>query len=187
MKHESEENGIDRAATLLLTNFSQRFSRRSVLVRAGRIAFSILGVSVIPLLPVDRIVPTAQAQDDGPDCHKWQLCGMWGRLCRACRCCGTTQQFCPGCTYQGSSYWATCCPVRTASGEPTGEYRNVKYTDCCGQQGTVEANGDSHSCDSGPFCHGNGYDPPESQISWCGGAPGGFRCTHWQVLGVCYP
>lgn len=185
MKHESEENRFDTATALLLSGFSQRCSRRSMLARAGKFALSALGVSMIPLLPVDRIVPEVEAQGP-PGCMKWQLCGMWGRLCRSCRCCGTSQQFCPGCTFQGG-FWATCCPVRTAGGELTGEYRNVKYTDCCGQQGTVASNGDANTCDADPFCEGNYIDPPEPQGSHCSGAPGAFHCTHWQVLGQCWP
>jgi len=182
--NEFEENRFDRTTALVLDGFSQRVSRRSMLVRVGKFVFSILGVSALPLLPVDRIVRMVEAQGSG--CHKWQLCGIWGRLCTTCSCCAGTQQFCPRCTYQGG-FWATCCPVRTATGELTGEYRNVKYTDCCGQQGTIANNGDSASCLTGEFCQGNGFEPPVGQPIWCDGAPGAYRCTHYQVFGICYP
>lgn len=185
MRHnEFEENRFDRTTALVLDGFSRRISRRSMLVRTGRFAFSLLGVSLLPLLPVDRIVRMVEAQSGG--CGIWELCGMWGRLCNSCQCCGGTVQACPGCTYQGG-FWATCCPVRTSNGTFTGEYRNVKYSDCCGQQGNPNTKGNSNTCLAGEFCRGNGIDPPQSQPSWCDGAPGEFRCTHYVVLGTCTP
>ena len=185
MSHkEFEETGFDAATARMLDGFSSRISRRSVISRLGKAALSALGVSVLPLLPTDRIVRTAEAQTGG--CHIWQLCGIWGRLCNTCRCCHGTVQACPSCTYQGS-FWASCCPVRTAGGAFTGEYRTVKYTDCCGQQGSTSTNGDSTTCLSGQFCEGNGFEPPEGQPPWCDGAPGEFRCTHYVVLSACSP
>jgi hypothetical protein len=182
--HELEETRFDAGAAHVLEGFSRRVSRRSMISRLGKAALTALGVSVVPLLPLDRIMRTAEAQ--GTDCNLWQLCGIWGYRCTRCRCCEGTQQVCPRCMYEGH-FWATCCPMRSSDGTFLGKYMTVKYTDCCGQQGSVSVNGDANSCDGGEFCHGNNFDPPVRQDSWCAPAPGPYHCTHFTVFSECTP
>ena len=174
-----QENRLDTVTAHALDSFAQSLSRRSMLARAGKFVISMLGISVVPLLPVDRIVRTAEAQTGG--CGAWQLCGIWGRLCNTCACPSGTLQTCPVCTHQGS-LWRSCCTVLDSSGNPTPDGRRIiEYIDCCGQQGSPSCNGDASTCDAGQFCRGS----EGSQPSWCGGAPGMYHCTRYRVGGNC--
>ena len=186
---ELRESNFDAATSRVLNGLSQRVSRRSMIARVGKFAFGLLGVSLVPLLPLDRIVPEVEAAAQGgwgTGCRKWQLCGIWGRLCGNCGCrceTGPGADECPSCTIKGH-YWATCCNVRDASGNPTPDWMNVKYTDCCGQRGDQS----SANCTTGEFCQGNGVDPPVRQRNWCMGAGGDdYKCTRYVVLGSCTP
>jgi hypothetical protein len=181
--NEVEENNFDKATARILDSFAQRIPRRSMLARVSKFTLTLLGVSVVPLLPLDRVVRSVEAQGSG--CGIWQLCGIWGRRCNTCACDAGTAQSCPKCTYQGTA-WRTCCPVRTSSGALTGERRYVDYIDCCGQQGATSCNGNANTCDAAEFCQGNGMDPAEQQLNWCGGLGGGvYHCTHFIVGNAC--
>src|SRR5215207_764342 len=97
---ELRESNFDAATARVLNGLSQRVSRRSMIARVGKFAFGLLGV---PLLPLDRIVVTeANAQSGwGSGCKKWELCGIWGRLCNKCNCrceTGPGADECPSCT-----------------------------------------------------------------------------------------
>src|SRR5947199_6540631 len=82
-------------------------SRRSWLVGIGRSVLKVMGVSMLPLLPVDRIVTPADAQTSGP-CDYWFLCGIYGCVCD-CSACGGTHVTCPSCATKSSGYWDECC------------------------------------------------------------------------------
>lgn len=185
---ELRESNFDAATARVLNGLSQRVSRRSMIARVGKFAFGLLGVSLVPLLPLDRIVVTeANAQSGwGSGCKKWELCGIWGRLCNKCNCrceTGPGADECPSCTIKGQ-FWASCCNVRDANGNPTTSWLTVKYIDCCGQRGDQS----SASCATGQFCQGNTVDPPTPQRNWCMGAGGDdYKCTRYQVLTSCTP
>ena len=181
--NDFEENKYDRATARILDGFAQRVTRRSMLARVSKFALWVMGVSVVPLLPIDRVMRSVEAQ--GAGCGIWQLCGIWGRRCNTCACTAGTVQSCPACTFQGTS-WRTCCPVRDSSGNVTGERRYVDYIDCCGQQGSASCTGNANTCDASPFCNGNGLEPAEPQPNWCGGVGGNvFHCTHFIVGNTC--
>jgi methylamine dehydrogenase light chain len=181
--NDFEENKFDKATARVLDSFAQRVTRRSMLGRISKFTLTVMGVSVVPLLPLDRVVRSVEAQGSG--CQIWQLCGIWGRRCHTCACSSGTNQSCPKCTWQGGS-WSSCCPVRTSGGTLTGERRTVQYIDCCGQQGSTSCNGDASTCHAAETCHGNDMDPPQSQQNWCGGTGGNvYRCTHFIVHNPC--
>ncbi len=182
---DNRERSFDAVTSRVLSGFAQRVSRRSMIARLGRLAIGLAGVSAVPLLPLDRIVPEVEAQGGwGSGCKKWQLCGIWGRLCTNCGCrceTGPAATECPSCTYRGH-YWASCCNVRDSAGNPTPSWMTVKYVDCCGQRGSQS----NANCLNGQFCQGNGVDPPQAQPNWCQGAPNTtYICTRYVVLSAC--
>jgi methylamine dehydrogenase light chain len=175
---ENKQKKFDEVTTKALTSLAERISRRNMLARLGNFTLALMGASVIPLLPVDRVMRTANGQTT-LGCGAWQLCGIYGRLCSNCNCPSGTAQSCPRCTHQGSE-WQSCCPVRDGNNQPTGERRTVRYIDCCGQQGDPNCNGNANNCDSGQFCGNN------TQPNWCGGAGGNaYHCTHFIVMNAC--
>ena len=76
-----EDSRVDTEATRIVIAFAKRCTRRGVLSRVGRMLLRITGVLIVPLLPVDRMVPDAEAQ---APCSNWRLCGLYGRLCGCC-------------------------------------------------------------------------------------------------------
>ena len=131
-------------------------SRRSLLVKIGRGVLKAVGISMLPLLPIGRIVTPAQAQ--GSVCTTWFLCGIYGRVCN-CSSCGGTLLVCPSCASQDSGYWQACCEDGHGSTWP------VNYYDCCTTDSTCVSN-----CAQCTFCTNGGEEPP-----WCGGLQ--YACT----------
>lgn len=150
------QNWIDTAAGKLVDEFAQRISRRGVLARAGKIALGLLGVSLAPNLPLDRIFKV-EAQSS---CTAASLCGIYGWLCNTGSpdCCsgGIAANGCPSCTTRGS-FWSKCCPV----GCETGEF--VEYWDCCGPSPLAGG------------CRGMRCENNTPQPVWCDGDV--YRCT----------
>jgi hypothetical protein len=103
MDHELDRESVDSQAARLLTVWGQRSSRRGLLAIVGKFALRLDRLSMLPLLPVDRVF--AAVADCALD---WRLCGMWGRFCKDC--CNQTASLynCPTCTLQGS-FWSFCC------------------------------------------------------------------------------
>lgn len=148
------EGRFDDAAARFLDGFAQRLSRRGMLARGGKFALGLMGLSLVPNLPLDRAF-VAEAQS--PNCGDWRLCGMCGNLCaQGTSCCGGGTGgdlfICPGCTVR-RSFWSRCCPA------PDCSMRMISYFDCCG--GTdVEAAGCvgelcAHDCPTGVWCGGS--------------------------------
>lgn len=167
-ERNSPESRFDAAAGRLLDGFAQRISRRGILARVGKVALGLMGVTLAPSLPLNRIFQV-EAQSS---CLAQSLCGIYGRLCNtgSSTCChgGTGPSGCPSCTTKGPYAWSKCCAIGCA-----GSY--VEYWDCCG--GTeAEAAG----C-TGAFCERNTPQP-----EWCSG--GTYRCTLVIVTSVeCTP
>src|SRR4030088_120190 len=91
---ERGEASMDKIVERMTRAVAQRSSRRSFLGYLGRL---MLGASVIPLLPVDRVVATANAAekkgiDDDTTCDYWKYCAVDGFLCS---CCGGGSHDCP--------------------------------------------------------------------------------------------
>lgn len=154
------DDHLDTLSSRFLVGLAQRSSRRGVLARLGKIALGLLGVSVLPNLPLDRIFKV-QAQ---AECNALELCGIWGWLCNsgASNCCngGVGSSGCPSCTSRGYFAWSVCCP----SGGQCIDGFYIDYWDCCG--GGAGAAG----C-TGTKCTNN----PVVQPQWCAG--GDYRCT----------
>jgi hypothetical protein len=142
---QDRENVVGHAVRALYTSSS----RRSALASLGRACLKLLGISMLALLPVDRIVKPAMAQSI---CSSNYLCGIWGTLCASgCQGCGTTTS-CSSCSTAGGS-WTACCP--NGSGTTL-----VTYIDCCTNVQSCAA-----ACAVCTVCHQN----PEEQATWCGG------------------
>ena len=162
--NDMQESQFDLTTSRLLDNVAQRFSRRGVLARLGKLALGALGVSLLPNLPLDRTF-VAEAQTGG--CTDWRLCGIYGYVCQSC-CNGTgSMTSCPSCTTRGS-FWSSCCETLDGCSSKT-----VSYYDCCGGTDTETAN-----C-RGSHCLNN----PEAQPAWC--TSGAYRCTIAVVGSAC--
>jgi len=143
----------------VLIYFAEKTSRSAFLSRLGKGALKILGISLLPFLPVNRL----QAQDE---CTVAGYCGLWGTLC-------TVLGQCPTCASSGidAGYWTCCCTLGANS-------NIVRYIDCCSSDTSCHC--DSPPGGSGPCttCHNN---PNGSQPVWC---PTGtsYVCTFisWQ-------
>ncbi len=142
-------------------------SRRSVLTRIGRGVLRLVGISLLPVLPIDRIVPPSLAAD--PNCEISELCGIYGRLCwgDSCPNCGGGNARCPSCTSIGS-FWVYCCPF--GSGQT-----QYKYSDCC----TNDVNC-YNNCKTCKQCLNNSKRPD----AWCDGYTY-YACTIWTTNGLC--
>lgn len=169
LEHE-RHNSFDEATAGILKGFAQRISRRGLLARFGRLMLTVLGVSVVPLLPVDRIVPEAYA---AVPCTDWRLCGLWGRTCDNCP--GGSLFTCPGGFVEGFS-WMYCGCTNPSNGSR----HKFEYVDCC-----VPKGGTPPTC-SGTFCQNH---PQGAQPAWCveddDGSKTLYRCTYIQDLGTC--
>lgn len=142
-------NDFDGVVGRALEAFAQRVSRRGLLARLGKAALGLMGLSLIPHLPVNRI---ALAQ---VGCSDWRLCGIGGYLCNNC-CSGGNLETCPNCLTRGSS-WSSCCT------DPSGCLKMITYYDCCGSP--------TNAMDCrGTLCVN------QSEPSWCGGT-GSYGCT----------
>lgn len=159
MNHQnSNGSSFDERTADYLADWGQKLSRRGWLARLGHLAIRISGVTLLPLLPVDR----AAGQVVPPSCGDWRMCGLWGNVCQSC--CGQSAAWysCPSCTTQGANAWSLCC-IDNEVCPPT--VRNVSYYDCCGG---ASANG----C-TGQGCPNN----PNPQGNWCAGTGGTYKCT----------
>jgi hypothetical protein len=121
----SQEQSIDERSVPYLVEWAQRVSRRGLLARVGQVAMKIAGISLVPLLPVDRAF--AQFACGSGD---WQTCGMHGFFCKSCCGGGPSYASCPPCTYTGS-FWTGCCqPPDVCASKVL-----IRYYDCCGTRG----------------------------------------------------
>lgn len=164
-QHESNGQAFDDLMAEYLSDWGQRVSRRGWLARLGNITLRIAGVSLLPLLPVDRI------QADATTCGDWRLCGMFGNLCNDC--CGTASLFdCPSCTTKGANSWWRCCPNFEAQQCPIpGQY--INYWDCC-----------ASTLEQANSCKGARCELGATQPAWC---TNGYRygCTVIAMGGTC--
>jgi methylamine dehydrogenase light chain len=173
MSHrKQDESRLDLVAANFLDHFAQRISRRGVVARIGKLTLGIMGMSLVPSLPLDRTFTVEATGGSGLDCGDWRLCGMCGSFCaRRTSCCGGgtggDMFICPGCT-QREQFWFKCC---TDPCDP-GNRRLINYHDCCGAtNASVGCTGDpcEAGCDREVYCaSGNA-----------------MRCTVIQDMGPC--
>lgn len=176
MADNNQENGhehgplLDSITARALSTFSQTTSRRGALALGGRWLLRALGLSLIPVLPLDRVF----AQDSGgnptnQNCADWQYCGIHGYFCQAC--CGGTSPYitsCPPCTNKTKS-WSTCCCCDTCA---AGKGFTVSYIDCCGvAKGYTLAQAQTCQDTAAGKCKN------AATLNWCGVGGGQYFCT----------
>jgi hypothetical protein len=185
---DSEENGHDSGPLLdlvtakALSTFSQTTSRRGALALGGRLLLRALGVSMIPLLPLDRVF--AQNTGGNPtdqNCADWQYCGIHGFFCTAC--CGLSTPAitaCPPCT-NTTKHWSTCCCCDSCA---AGKGFTVSYIDCCGLNNPKPPAKPVWTLAQAEACqnkNSNSGAPGECKNAttwnWCGVGGGQYFCT----------
>jgi hypothetical protein len=126
-EHEQPGSKLDKWIADYLLRQSDTLSRRSMLARIGRVVLGLSGLSLIPLLPVDRRFAVSAATG-----CSWETCGMCGYLCvTASTCCSGTGGYakCPTCSGMATeASWGKCCYPCTNSC-CTGTM--FSYSDCC--------------------------------------------------------
>lgn len=164
-----EPNALDGQLAAYLTELGQRgSSRRGALIRVGRFMLGLAGLSLVPVLPIDRRT-TVSAQGG---CGTWELCGQCGNLCNmACSCGSGGTGGCPSCLKRGTLSWNGCCH------DPNDCMRGwrFEYFDCC-------SSAENASTCKGTAClQGCGPGGMESFPSWCKDANnvslGTYQCT----------
>ena len=158
---------FDNKVSEFLADFARRSTRRDIISRIGRILLVITGVTLYPLLPVDRMVPKTEA--NGP-CDDYTSCGMCGRSCYCTGCSndGTCPSGCPA-----SWRWLFCCwDAQMAN------YFQFAYWDCC-ETGSNCTGCNDTNC---PWCRKNC-----PQGIWCINNTLIYRCTTIVKTGVICP
>jgi methylamine dehydrogenase light chain len=173
---------MDALVEQLTRTVAQRTSRRGFLARMGKL---MLGGMVLPLLPIDRVMGSAQAQmtmgasgtgraDDPATCDYWRYCGFDGNLCG---CCGGSHTECPAGTIMSPTSW-----VGTCRDPNDGKEYIIGYRDCCGKDVCGRC-----------FCENNKGDMPiyrtqlDNGVIWCFGTkPSTYvvNCTTAVRLGL---
>jgi len=173
MDRESGKELFDSQTADFLTHWGQRLSRRGLLATVGKVALRLAGLSILPMLPVDRAFAAV-----GSCAGDYRLCGMCGQFCKNC-CNQTASLFtCPTCTKPGASWTQCCCDTLCA-----GSCFMISYTDCCGTNPGTQGFTDSQAaaCQDSAGC-ANGCPQPV----WCGGVGGDvYRCTVIHVGATC--
>lgn len=150
---------------------AQQTSRRSVLSRLGT---TLIGASVLPLLPVARAFGAEGLQEigDPKSCDYWRYCALGGTLCS---CCGGSETQCPPGAEPSPITWVGTCknPVDNK------DYL-ISYNDCCGKSVCARCG-----------CHRTERDKPvyfpskANDILWCFGTEShAYHCTVALVKGV---
>jgi len=145
-KRRLEESIDDRVATFLQRD-SQRLSRRGMLRKMGSVLLRLSGLTLIPLLPIDR-----RFQVSAVTHHcRWQTCGMCGNVCSTTCCGGGGSLYaCPSCSgrMHKDGAWGGCCYDSCTTNCTGGT--SFMYADCCATNTT-----DQSMCKSAEFCgHG---------------------------------
>lgn len=166
MENENQTPGrLDTVVEKFLRGRGQTISRRGILARLGKLSLGILGVSLLPNLPLDR---TFVVDAQGACCH-WALCGINGYLCNPG---GATAGSCPSGTTVGATAWSKCC----TNGELCGDGgTTVEYWDCCSS--TLAAAQAVH----GTHCPHN----PSAGGVWCPEGMPHYGCTYAVQRGSC--
>jgi hypothetical protein len=121
-EHQNTESNLDERLASYLRGQANSLGRRSALAKVGKILLRLSGLTLIPLLPLDR-----RFEVSAQSSCTWQTCGMCGILCNSC--CNNSGGFsrCPTCSGMVTAgSWGGCC---YASGACSGT--QFYYADCC--------------------------------------------------------
>jgi len=174
---------MDSIVERLARSVARGTSRRGFI---AKVATLLIGGAVIPLLPVNRVVKSAEAimasgepgvggasePQDPASCDYWRYCGFDGYLCS---CCGGAVTQCPAGTMASPTSWVGSC----RHPEDGREYI-IAYRDCCGKDAC-------NRC----YCDNNKGQTPiyrpqsDNDIVWCFGANSfAYHCTTAVRLGA---
>ena len=166
---------MDKFIEQLTRAVAQRSSRRSFLSYLGKM---MLGASILPLLPIDRVAATARADeangkaDDDTSCDYWKYCAVDGYLCT---CCGGGSHDCPPGASPSPTSWVGTCRHPT-----DGRDYIVSYRDCCGKSSCGRC-----------LCANTISEMPlyrqqlDSDLIWCFGAPTMvYHCSTAEIVSV---
>lgn len=161
---------FDRKASEGSRRLARRTSRRGFL---GRLGTAIVGMGVLPLLPVERAFSgeTPAELGDPRSCDYWRYCAISGTLCS---CCGGSEKSCPPGSEPSTIHW-----VGTCHNPADDKNYLIAYKDCCG-------NAVCNRCN----CHTTQGEKPmyfpsrNASITWCFGAEHrSYNCTMALVVG----
>jgi len=159
---------------------ARRTSRRGLL---GSLGALLVGVGVLPLLPVARGAEKPaktdesgaeqqKAKQDPTSCEYWRHCAIDGYLCA---CCGGSAAACPPGTAQSPITW-----VGTCHNPADGLDYVISYNDCCGKSSCGRC-----------LCNRNEGDMPlyvpfrSNDYDWCTGSSVAnipYHCSTARVL-----
>ena len=166
---------MDALVERVTRTVAMRTSRRGILGILGKL---LLGATLFPLLPVERVSGRAHAAQPAADegdplsCEYWRYCGFDGALCG---CCGGSATECPPGTLMSPTSWVGTCkhPV-------DGKDYIIGYRDCCGKDICGRC-----------FCQNNKGDMPlyrtqlDNGVTWCFGTSSFVvNCTTAVKLGL---
>ena len=161
---------FDRKSGEQSRRLARQTSRRSFL---GRLGTGIVGMNVLPLLPVLRAFGADDVDElgDPKSCDYWRYCAVSGNLCA---CCGGSLTSCPPGSEPSPITW-----VGTCHNPANDRDYLISYNDCCGKSSCQRCG-----------CHNTERDrpvyfPPNSgSILWCFGTEArSYHCTVAVVLG----
>jgi methylamine dehydrogenase light chain len=174
----SKLSWLDRFIETSSHSLAAQNGRRSFL---GKLGIAMVGSSLLPLLPVDRLSEANAAEgkkgsvdwNNPRSCDYWAYCSMGGGLCA---CCGGTSDKCPPGTWASAIAW-----VGTCKNPGDGKSYVMSYHDCCGTTGCYEC-----------ACHREEGATPRYRlqrspyVNWCYGAanPTAYNCTISKMLSV---
>jgi methylamine dehydrogenase light chain len=172
----SMQHRLDRWFERSFRSLAQRTSRRSFLGVLGR---ALTGVTLLPLLPIDRSArahaadaPAKSHAHDPLSCDYWKYCAIDGFLCG---CCGGSSSSCPPGTMPSPITWIGTCHNPADDRDYI-----VSYNDCCGKT----------SCGN-CFCNRNEGEKPmyrlslNNDVNWCMANDNpNYHCSVSVILGV---
>ncbi len=169
---------LDKLTEKTTRNVARQSSRRSWIAGLGG---TLVGASVLPLLPVQRAEAAASTQpkladvsDSGDEtsCDYWRYCAIDGFLCS---CCGGNVNSCPPGTEMSPITW-----IGTCENPGDGKKYIVSYNDCCGKSACGNCLCNRNEGDR-PM-----YIPPKSNdLNWCLGTQSAvYNCSTAIIVGV---